>query len=368
MNINSILKKEGIKIIKPLDVITVNLISKNVANKLCLAFPEHGLNKMDLFIEFSRLKMFLAQMPDVQSGAKYLYKDNSIYFSDKLDYESLSEVAVHECIHYLQTTTDNNTNLTRLGLCSDPLGKATGNGINEASVQLMSAIANSSPVDTVKYYNISLSTITPTYYTLECSLLNQIAYFTGTYPLFHSTLNSNDIFKNTFIAKSDLKTYNQIEAKFDHLLELECELSFVIHELQYSDGNLNNIRRLNKEIECGKKLISETFFEVQNLIIDIFFTDEFNNIKNLEDIAKFKERIYNFKNLIGYTETYTFYNKFYCDMMVSLEKKMNFIKENGSIDLIGSLKPELSLVPAVKTSISFFKKLLLKLGFLKREE
>ena len=60
--------------------------------------------------------------------------------------------------------------------------------------------------DNVKYYNMELSTESPDYYPLQTALLNEMIYFTGTYPLYHSTLYSNDIFKNTFIAKSSSKT------------------------------------------------------------------------------------------------------------------------------------------------------------------
>ena len=37
-----------------------------------------------------------------------------------------------------------------------------------------------------------------------------MAYFTGTYPLYHSAIYSNDIFKNTFIKKANKKVYNII--------------------------------------------------------------------------------------------------------------------------------------------------------------
>ena len=43
------LKKEGIEVIEKLDVMKVNTIANNIANKLCNAFPEHNLKKSDLF-------------------------------------------------------------------------------------------------------------------------------------------------------------------------------------------------------------------------------------------------------------------------------------------------------------------------------
>ena len=53
--------------------------------------------------------------------------------------------------------------------------------------------------DSVKYYDMEFKTDSPNYYPIECDLVKQMTYFTGTYPLYHSTLYSNDIFKNTFI-------------------------------------------------------------------------------------------------------------------------------------------------------------------------
>ena len=73
MSIHSKLKKEGIQVIKQLDTLKVNTIAINVANKLCLAFPEHNLNKSELFESISRLNMYIAKMPKDSSGAKYLY-------------------------------------------------------------------------------------------------------------------------------------------------------------------------------------------------------------------------------------------------------------------------------------------------------
>ena len=125
MNINSVLRREGIQIVKPLDTLAVNAIAKSITDKLCVSFLEYGLDSDELFINLSRMKMFIAEMPDNLSEAKYYYKDVSIYFSDKLDMETLKELAVHECIHFIQKVIDNKGNLLRLGLCLSPEGNAT---------------------------------------------------------------------------------------------------------------------------------------------------------------------------------------------------------------------------------------------------
>lgn len=61
-NIHSALKKEGIKIIEKLDTFKVNNISRAISSKLCLAFPEHNLNRSELFMSFCRVNIYIASM------------------------------------------------------------------------------------------------------------------------------------------------------------------------------------------------------------------------------------------------------------------------------------------------------------------
>ena len=77
MSTNSRLKKEGIEIVEQLDTLKVNTIAISIASKLCLAFPEHNLNKSELFTSLSRINMYIAKMPEDSAGAKYFYKNNN---------------------------------------------------------------------------------------------------------------------------------------------------------------------------------------------------------------------------------------------------------------------------------------------------
>ena len=113
-----------------------------------------------------------------------------------------------------------------------------------------------------------------------------MAYFTGTYPLFHSTLNSNDVFKNTFILKSNKRAYNTIVKNIDLLLAYENDLNYFASELQYAN-KVSEIKLLNKLIASKKDSITSIFFKTQNLIIESCFISEFNNIRNLEDVKEY---------------------------------------------------------------------------------
>lgn len=350
MSTNSRLKKEGIEIVEQLDTLKVNTIAISIASKLCLAFPEHNLNKSELFTSLSRINMYIAKMPEDSAGAKYFYKNNSIYFNEETDLDEMAKLAMHECIHYIQEFRDENNNLVKMGLYNCTFN--SGLGVNEAAVQLMASEANMCPSTSETYYNVSLNTISPNYYPLECALVNQMAYFTGTYPLFHSTLNSNDVFKNTFILKSNKRAYNTIVKNIDLLLAYENDLNYFASELQYT-SKVNEIKLLNKLITSKKESITATFFKTQNLIIESCFISEFNNIRNLEDVKEYKNKLYNFKNIMGSNENYTFYNEFYRKIMESLEKKKEQIEQFGEINLFETSENSLVLVDNTKRALSF---------------
>lgn len=350
MSANSRLKKEGIEIVEQLDTLKVNTIAISIASKLCLAFPEHNLNKSELFTSLSRINMYVAKMPEDSSGAKYFYKNNSIYFNEGIDLEEMTKLAMHECIHFVQELKDENNNLVKMGLYNCSFN--SGLGINEAAVQLMASEANMCVSTSETYYNVSLNTISPNYYPLECALVNQMAYFTGTYPLFHSTLNSNDVFKNTFILKSNKKAYNAIVKNLDLILSYENDLNYFASELQYA-SKVNEIKLLNKLVFAKKNAITSIFFKTQNLIIESCFVSEFNNIRNLADIKEYKNKLYNFKNVMGSNENYTFYNEFYRKIMESLETKKEQIERFGEINLFKTTENSLVLVDNTKHALSF---------------
>lgn len=358
MSTNSRLKKEGIEIVEQLDTLKVNTIAISIASKLCLAFPEHNLNKSELFTSLSRINMYIAKMPEDSAGAKYFYKNNSIYFNKEYDLDEMAKLAMHECIHYIQEFRDANNNLVKMGLYNCTFN--SGLGINEAAVQLMASEANMCPSTSETYYNVSLNTISPNYYPLECALVNQMAYFTGTYPLFHSTLNSNDVFKNTFILKSNKRAYNTIVKNIDLLLAYENDLNYFASELQYAN-KVSEIKLLNKLIASKKDSITSIFFKTQNLIIESCFISEFNNIRNLEDVKEYKNKLYNFKNIMGSNENYTFYNEFYRKIMESLEKKKEQIEQFGEINLFETSENSLVLVDNTKRALSFVSTFFVKI-------
>lgn len=369
MSINSALRKEGIKVIGKLNTLEVNKIATNISESIANAFPEHSINQKDLFISIARLNMYIAEMPDNMAMAKYFYKNNSIYFSKNMNLDDLNTLAVHECIHFMQELKNSRGKLLRLGLYN----LQTGNGmaINEAAVQHMASLALNNALDNVKYYNMEISTISPDFYPLQTALLNEMIYFTGSYALYHSTFYSNDVFKNTFIAKSSTKTYSKIEKNFDLIFEYETLLSNEVQKLAfYSDTTPKDEekkKKINDKIDTIKNIIFEKTIETQNIIILNCFEREFNLIKNVEDIKTFREHLYNFKDVLIYTENYNFFNEFYIEMTNRLEEKQEFIEKYGSLLTIESITTELTSVRENTYGFQFFRTLFSKLKLLFEE-
>ena len=224
MSIEQELEKEGIYIVKQLDTLTTNSIAKSVAVKLVKAFPNQKLSYDDLFIRLSRINMYIAKMP-AGANAKYYYKTQSIYFSEKVNFAAIDTYAIHECIHALQEYRDKSGALIRLGFCNFLSRKLPGMALNEAAVQLMSAYTKKARLDTVKYFDIALPTYSPSHYALECTLVSQMAYFTGLYDLFNSTLYSNDIFMEKFVLLTSRSCFFIVQNNMDELMALEDELA-----------------------------------------------------------------------------------------------------------------------------------------------
>ena len=178
MSIESELRKEGIEVISELNIFKVNSIADTIAKKLVKSFPEQNFNYTELFSKLCTLNMYIARIPN-GVAAKYFYKNSSIYFSEYTDLENLNDIALHECIHVLQSEVDYKNRLIKLGLCNFKDAALSGMAINEAAVQLMTMKCTKSKFDSVKYFDLDLPSNSPDYYTLECNLIRQMSYITG---------------------------------------------------------------------------------------------------------------------------------------------------------------------------------------------
>ncbi len=362
MSIKSDLKKDGIEVIEELDTLTINSLAKNISSKLCSTFPNFGLDETKLFIKLSRLNMFVANMPEGMAEANYFYKNNSIYFNNHIPAEDREEFAIHECIHYIQEVKDKKNYLIRMGLCDYSEFKIYGLALNEAAVQLMSSKIIGIPKDFVKYYGISFETTSPSYYPVECSLVNQLAYLFGEDILFESTINSNDNFKNKVVEATSLKTFYAISNALDSILNNEESIIKLNNKILENDDRNSKVDNLVNKINDLKEHIKITYFRTQNLIISSYFDNMFNKINTLEEVENYRRKLYTFKDYIATAEGYTYFNDYYIETMNKLEHKYNMI-ENGGLETAVSIttKEQSKFITIIKS----IKKLVLSIFGLK---
>ena len=357
MKEDKILRKSGITVLKAFSILEVNKIAKIISDKICASFPEHNINKSDLFLALSKVHMYLADFSD-SSAAKYYYKTDSIYFRKDINFENLESLALHECLHFIQVVRNDNGSLNRMGLYEINMLKDTGLVLNEAAVQLMASRATNVKKDSVKYYGLEFSSQSPNYYPIECNIVQQMAYFTGTYPLYHSTIYSDDIFKNTFVMKSDLQTYNKIAHNLDLLSEYQDALekeNLYLSYIEYDKIASQKIEKSKKRIETLKNDIKYLTLKTQELILTKCSYSDFDLIRTTQDVKDFKNRLYNFKKYLITSENYTFYNDFYCDMMEQLDIKRELIQKYGALESFKEIPENLSLIETRKEKLNLFK-------------
>lgn len=355
MSIESDLKKDGIEVIQKLDTLKINSIAKNVSTRICESFPNFNLNQNELFIKLSRLDMYIANMPEGMAEASYFYKNSSIYFNSRLDYEDLEEFAIHECIHNIQEVKDNKNYLVRMGLCDYTEFNIYGLALNEAAVQLMTSKILGIPDEFVKYYNISFKTSSPTYYPLECCLVKQLAYLIGENTLFESTINSTDTFKNKLISIIGERNFYNIQKSIDKILTYQEEIIKLNNKIVQLDETNKKVDQILQKIDSLKSNITKTFIKTQNSIVSKYFDSTFSYISNLEEVENYRRKLYNFKELLGVTDEYTYFNDYYVDKMVKLEElyyKLENSVNNNSLSVI-SKKTSILM-----TFIKIIKKLL----------
>lgn len=111
-----------------------------------------------------------------------------------------------------------------------------------------------------------------------------------------------------------------------------------------------------KKIDELKSEIMLTFMRTQNLIISSYFDKAFENINNLEEVENYRRKLYTFKDYLGCTEGYTFFNDYYVNKMEQLENKYNAL-ENGNVE------NAIKLITKKESKIISFFKALKKLIF-----
>lgn len=331
MSIEADLKKDGIEVIARLDTLSINSLAKSVSEKICKAFPRAHFSSHNLFIELSRLPMYIARMPEGFAEANYFYKNSSVYFKQGIPLEELEKFAIHEFIHFIQEVKDAKNNLVRMGLCELGDFKVYGMALNEGAVQLATSKVLGQPQDIVKYYDISLPTTSPSYYPILCNLVRQLAYIVGEDVLFDSTLFSTNQFKKQAIEVLGRKNFLKIQENLDVILDTEEKIIHFNQKLVADDCEGMKAQKVAEKIAKYKLEIKNRFIETQNLIFTSYFDYEFHHLTTTEEIEVYRAKLYNYKNYIGIVENYNDFNLYYIDKMATLEERYEAILNNTAL-------------------------------------
>ncbi len=338
MNIESELKKDGIEIVGRLDTLSINALAKYVAERVCNTFPKAHFVYSQLFIEFSRIPMYIASMPEGFAEANYFYKNSSIYFKQGVPLNELEKFAIHEFIHYIQEVRDSKGTVIRLGLCEFSEFKTYGMALNEGAVQLATAKMLGQQPDIVKYYDISFPTNSPSCYPMLCNLVQQLAYLVGNDVLFDSTLFSTDQFKQSLIDACGKKAFLKIQDNLDDILNIEEKIILLNGHLMEDDCEGMKAQKIANKISKYKDNLKSKFIETQNIIFTSYFDNEFLKITTTEAIEVYRSKLYNYKNYIGIAEGYSYFNDYYIDKMAALENRYDAIINNVSLAVVKDSK------------------------------
>ena len=352
MNIEKELKKNGITVINKLDTLSVNTLAKNIAQKLCRAFPNQHFIAQKLFITISRIPMYYAEMPEGLAEANYFYKNSSIYFKAGLSIDEIEKFAIHEVIHYLQEVKDRIGNLKKLGLCAFINSKEYGMALNEAAVQLATSKALRHNYEMVKYYDITFSTTSPSYYPVLCNLVSQLVYITNENDFYDSMFSATTQFQENIIQACGEKVFFYIQDNLDEILYTEEKIINLNNKLLNISCTDSQAARYGKKISLYKNKLKKLFFETQNVIFTSYFDNELKKLNTTADIDEYRYKLYNYKNYLGSTDGYTFFNDYYVQQMEALEIKYDTIINNVSLVPVNNSKLH-ALFNSLKNLFSF---------------
>lgn len=357
-------KLHGISNITEISAKDRHTISKKAVDLIYPVVSEFNISKEMLFNSLGKSNMYLANFDDLSMG-KYDYTTNSIYFSNDLDISKLDSSVIHEILHFFQAELTEDNFLIRMGLFkpSKLFRPEKGLGLNEASVQYIASTIVKEVPDHVKYYELELTTPSSNYYPIETAIIRQMCFFTGTYPLFFSTLFSTDLFEKTFKTITSEENYNYIEEKLTYIVQLQEKLSDVystIHTHNQAESKkisvLNNITNL-------KNKLRETVLDVQKIIYTSAFANELDKIETVQDIVNMKTLISNFENyIINYEGDYSF-EQFKDKINIELNNKLALIEAYGNYSFALKAKKDILNLPKIYSQ-SFIKTFFSKIKLL----
>lgn len=367
------LKQYGIYNIKMLDTLTINSISAKLSKALEKTLDTYLLDKENLFIKISRINMYYADFDEIHISAKYIPEYKAIFLKQDINIETLDSSILHECIHFLQSHFDEKDNLLSMGLLKKNKFKKDQNvALNEAATQLVASNVMSEKPSSVTYFDMYFSSPSQDYYPIETALLKQMMFFTGSYPLFYSTILGNNIFEETFKTITSEEVFNFISKNLDNLMFFQDEIAklYIKKSKQNMPSFLKNY--IKKRIDIVKINIQNTVLNIQDSIYQNCFNNLLNKVKTLSDCEDIKAELNSFSNLLIQREDeYSYSNYLNFALFVLAEKEKQLKLYNVVLDDNLIIKQD-TYLPVSNKPLLFVKnmfnkfKLFLEVSFKKR--
>lgn len=326
MYIDKKLKELGIKPITKLDGRTICNLSNKIAILLVDTFPNYNLNYLKIVDSLQHTEMYIAEVPKDISPVNYFYKSGTMYISDNIDINEKNEFILHESIHKIQEYKNKKEQLVQLGICHISETKIQGMALNEAAVQYIVSKLLKRQNQIVEIYDMKIPTISKNYYPIITNLIQQMVFVLGEDLLIESVLNPSEEFKYNAIDNLGEDNFFRIQANFDEILENKDN----ILEKQVNNENfLQNIEQ-----------IKVLYFETQKIILTSYFNNIIPRIETLEEVHQYKNKLIQYRDLVGTEEGLEFYIKYYMDktqQIKEIEQKI-VTKNNRALTIVNDNK------------------------------
>lgn len=309
------LSKLGIEIIKDLSEREKRFVSNFIANKLTDKYPYLKIGYFDIFSVLYNTPMYVCKSPEDMSSVNYVYQNFSIYFSETNDIFDIDEFTIHECIHRIQDKRNKAGRLMQMGICEFTDTKIKGLTFNEAAVQYIVASMLEKEKKELNVYNITINTISDTYYPLITNLIEQLVLLTGEKTLVQSTICGDNEFNYETIDYLGENNFYTIRENFDKIVELK-----------------DSINDENREDVVNK--IRETYYETQKLIYTSYFNRIISHINKIDEVNIVRQQLYAYAKLIFSSERFNEYKVFYNEKVIKLKEIENNLKAKYALTVV----------------------------------
>ena len=337
MSVARILKEFDIKPIAKVTKEQQIVLADNVATMISNKF-----NYIDYGYIYKKLmaaKMYIAIIPSGITRAIYLYEEDTLFISDEEDINSVSEELLYECIHAVQDIRNRKGKIKQLGQCIFTDFKVYAMALNEASVQyIVSRILNRED-KYIEAYGIKANTYGINKYPLICNIVKQLLFFSDEKPLVKSTIYSTDEFIVDGVEEIGEGSFETIQDNLDQMLYASEEIIGIKNKLKQEGSNSKDHDEELNRLYKIEDLIRKLYMDSQMAIFTMYFDRLYNRIENLQDIKYYRNRLEDYKDLIGF---YTnerqeyfleYYENYYNNKEEQLVLKEDEIKRKNDLAL-----------------------------------